>query len=339
MKIKSMLGFCQCKGCRKRYDCEVELTFHVKNGGMRTQNLRFTNIRKGAGTSGRGNVYTGSFQKIMRQVLKYPGSKWNIAGQLVNLIPSHHSYVEPYFGSGAVLFNKPPSDIETINDLDSDVTNLFRCIQKDSQRLARLVMTTPYSREIYDNEFDDTESTRYLSSFQRAAGFLVRCWQGHGFRTNGYKVGWRNDVVGRERSYALWSWYRLPVRIIDIAERLRMVQIENRPALEVIERFDYGDVFFFLDPPYLLGTRRAKQYKHEMTDADHEELLKVILRSKAKVMISGYESDMYNDYLAGWHKESFQSCAEHAGPRRETVWMNYDPDGQISITDIPGVMP
>ena len=230
----------------------------------------------------------------MRAVLKYPGSKWNIARQLVNLIPEHHSYVEPFFGSGAVLFNKPLSDIETINDLDSDVTNLFRCIQKDSERLARLVMTTPYSREEYDRQFEGTDRTLYASSFQRAAGFLVKCHQGHGFRTNGYKVGWKNDVVGRERSYALWNWYRLPEWIIDIAERLKKVQIENRPALEVIERFDYENVFIYLDPPYLLGTRTAKQYMHEMKDEDHEELLKLILKSKAKIMISGYESDMYS---------------------------------------------
>ena len=61
----------------------------------------------------------------MRAVLKYPGSKWNIASQLVEMIPEHHSYVEPFFGSGAVLFNKPVSDIETINDLAHDVVNLF----------------------------------------------------------------------------------------------------------------------------------------------------------------------------------------------------------------------
>ena len=88
-----------------------------------------------------------------KRVLNYPGSKWNIAKELVRLIPEHHSYLEPYFGSGAVLFNKRPSDIETINDLDSDITNLFSCIQKDSERLARLVMTTPYSREIYESQF------------------------------------------------------------------------------------------------------------------------------------------------------------------------------------------
>lgn len=269
----------------------------------------------------------------MRNVLKYPGSKWNIASQIVDLIPKHHSYVEPFFGSGAVLFNKAPSPIETINDLDSDVVNLFKCIQQDSERLARLVMTTPFSREIYDKQFDGyNENKQYISNYQKAAEFLIKCWQGHGFRTNGYKVGWKNDVVGRERAYALWNWYRLPEWIIDIAERLRMVQIENRPALEVIKKFDYDNVFMYIDPPYLLGTRTGKQYAHEMTDAEHVELLEQIMQSKAKIMISGYESDMYNDYLKDWKKLNFSSCAEHGKPRTETIWMNYDA-GQVSIFD------
>lgn len=275
----------------------------------------------------------------MKSVIKYPGSKWNIAPQLVELIPEHHSYVEPFFGSGAVLFNKPVSDIETVNDLDSDVVNLFRCIQKDSERLARLVMTTPFSREEYERQFDGCTSTLYASNFQRAAGFLIKCWQGHGFRTNGYKVGWKNDVVGREKAYALWNWYRLPDWIIDITERLRKVQIENRPALEVIERFNYSQVFMYLDPPYVLGTRSGKQYMHEMTDAEHEELLQMIIQSRAKIMISGYETDMYNDYLSGWEKRQFSSCAEHGKPRIETVWMNYKADLQMNFGDFPEVMP
>lgn len=271
--------------------------------------------------------------------MKYPGSKWNIAGQLVNMIPPHHSYVELFFGSGAVLFNKTASDIETINDLDSEVTNLFRCIQKDPECLARLVMTTPFSREVYDDQFEQNiEKTVHIDDFQRAAGFLIKCWQGHGFRTNGYKVGWKNDVVGRERAYALWNWYRLPEWIIDIAERLRQVQIENRPALEVIKRFNHDGVFMYIDPPYLLGTRAGKQYKHEMTDEDHEEMLKELLQSKAKIMISGYESEMYNDYLKDWNKKTFDSCAEHGKPRKEVVWMNYS-NMQLSFADFPEVLP
>lgn len=268
---------------------------------------------------------------MIRKVLKYPGSKWNIARQLVDLIQGHHSYVEPYAGSLAVLFNKPPSPIETINDLDSDVTNLFECIQKDSKHLARMVMTTPFSREAYNGQFSRTEKTEYTDNFQLAAGFLIKCWQGHGFRTDKYKVGWKNDVQGRERAYALWDWYRLPEWIVDIAERLRMVQIENRPALEVIERFGYEDVFMYLDPPYLLSTRNRKQYRHEMTDADHEELLKLIRQSPAKIMISGYESEMYNDYLQDWRKRQFVSCAEGGKKRVETIWMNYEAEYQLSL--------
>lgn len=270
----------------------------------------------------------------MRTVLKYPGSKWNIAGQLINLIPEHHSYVEPFFGSGAVLFNKRASAIETINDLDSDVVNLFRCIQQDPERLARLVMTTPFSREEYDKQFELLNVTENEDSYQKAAGFLIKCWQGHGFRTNGCKVGWKNDVQGRERAYALWNWYRLPEWIIEIAERLRKVQIENRPAMEVVKRFNYETVFMYLDPPYLLSTRAGKQYKHEMSDTEHEELLKILLQSKAKIMISGYESEMYDDYLKDWTKVKFRSCAEHGKPRTEVCWMNYEHNQQLSFMDV-----
>lgn len=276
----------------------------------------------------------------MRAVLKYPGSKWNIARQLVELIPEHHSYVEPFFGSGAVLFSKPPSDIETINDMDGDVVNLFRCIQQDSECLARLVMTIPFSREEYDGQFAVEDSRLVcIPDMRRAAGFLVKCWQGHGFRTNGYKVGWKNDVQGRESMYALWNWYRLPEWIVDIAERLRKVQVENRPALEVIKRFNYKNVFMYLDPPYLFSVRAGKQYKHEMSEGEHEQLLKSILQSNAKIMISGYDSEMYNDYLAGWQKETFKSCSEYGKCCTEIVWMNYKQNLQQTIFDIPGVMP
>ncbi len=272
----------------------------------------------------------------MHRVLKYSGSKWNIAGKLVELILPHKSYVEPYFGSGAVLFNKEPSAIKTINDLDSDVVNLFRCIREEPETMARLVMTTPYSREAYDASFAETPITGIPpedNRFRKACWFLTRMWQGYGSRNDGYRSGWKYDAVGRERMYALWDWYALPEWIVEVAERLRKVQIEHRPALEVIRRFDNPGAFLYLDPPYLLGTRSHKQYRHEMEDADHEELLKTILQSKAWIMISGYESEMYNDYLHGWHKASFSSCADGGRRRQEVVWMNYECDAQMALGD------
>lgn len=269
----------------------------------------------------------------MNTVLKYPGSKWRIATEIVDIIPEHRTYLEPYFGSGAVFFKKKSSEIEMINDLDDDVVNLFKCIQEDAEKLARVVMTTPYSRKLYDDCFDDRLFKR--EPYKKACRFLIKCWQGHGFRTNGYKVGWKNDVQGRESMYALWNWYSLPDCIIEIAERLRMVQIENRPAIEVINRFNFRNVFMYIDPPYPLGTRTAKQYKHEMTDEDHEELLSTLVKSKAKIMISSYDNDMYNEYLKEWDKIYFESNAEYGLRRKEAIWMNFEaPYQQLSIADI-----
>jgi len=267
----------------------------------------------------------------MGKVLKYPGSKWNTAGKMVGLIPPHHSYVEPYFGSGAVFFRKLPSDIELINDLDNDVPNLFQCIRDSPEKLAAIVAAIPYSRYEYGRAF---YAKGEKDPYKRAADFLTRCWQGHGFRVNGCMAGWKNDVHGRESMYALRDWYNLPDRILETAERLRCVQIDNRPAVEIIKRFNYPDVFMYIDPPYLLGTRTARQYRHEMTDADHEELLRTILQSRARIMISGYESEMYNGYLQGWGRECFASCAEGGKPRQEVVWMNYEPPWkQLSLFD------
>ena len=86
----------------------------------------------------------------MKAIVKYPGAKWRLAPWIISHFPKHHSYLEPFFGSGAVFFNKPPSNIETINDLDGEVVNFFDCIRKDPERLARNLFLTPYSREVYE---------------------------------------------------------------------------------------------------------------------------------------------------------------------------------------------
>lgn len=70
-----------------------------------------------------------------------------------------------------------------------------------------------------------------------------------------------------------------------VAERLRQVQIENRPAIKIIEEFNSKDVFMYLDPPYVPDTRCCKQYLYEMSIEDHEELLGIIRKSDAKIMI------------------------------------------------------
>lgn len=122
----------------------------------------------------------------------------------------------------------------------------------------------------------------------------------------------------------------LPEWVIEVAERLRKAQIECSPALELMERYDFENVFMYLDPPYLLGTRNGKQYANEMSDKDHEELVGKALSSRAKIMISGYASEMYDDMLAGWQRKEFRSHAEMGSRRTEVVWMNYE-SGQMEL--------
>lgn len=81
----------------------------------------------------------------MKTLLRYPGSKWNLAKRIVEMLPEHKTYLEPFFGSGAVLFNKPSSPIETVNDLNDDVVNLFQVIQSDTRALQERLWAIPYS--------------------------------------------------------------------------------------------------------------------------------------------------------------------------------------------------
>lgn len=269
----------------------------------------------------------------MNAVMKYPSSKWSIAKWIISFFPEHHSYLEPFFGSGGVLFNKQRSHIETVNDLDGYVVNLFEWIKKDPEKLAHEIYWTPYARQTYENAYMEVPE----DSLGKAVNFYIKLNMGHGFRTSGEKVGWKNDVQGRERAYAAQDWVNLPEKIMQAAERLRGVQIENRPAVELIEKFNYSNVLIYNDPPYVLSTRHGKQYRCEMNDKEQNELLEVLMAHKGPVMISGYESELYNDRLKGWHREETTCYSQICSKKREILWMNFEPSYmQMKIEDWKG---
>lgn len=119
------------------------------------------------------------WNKIMgpqRTVIKYPGAKWNIAQWIISVMPHHKSYLEPFFGSGAVFFNKPPSRIETINDLDGEIVNLFEVIRNHSEELEWAVALTPYSREEYNSAWTAFRNESSGTAVERARRTLVRYW-------------------------------------------------------------------------------------------------------------------------------------------------------------------
>lgn len=253
----------------------------------------------------------------MRTVLKYPGGKNRIAKWICGYLPKHKVYLEPYFGGGAVFFNKDPCRIETINDIDGNVVNFFRVLRNQHSDLIRLLNLTPYSGEEYNNAFDDEQD----SDLERARKFCVRCWQGFGC-SNIYKNGFRSSQQSSSPDTTK-HWREMLQTLEFAAQRLKDAQIECMDALELIDRYNTKDVFIYADPPYLTDIRKQYLYKYEMTQEEHIMLLEKLLNHPGKVMISGYESQLYNDYLKGWGMVKKDTQAECGLKRTEVLWMNY----------------
>lgn len=261
----------------------------------------------------------------MKSVLKYPGAKNRLASWICEYIPKHDVYLEPFAGSLAVLFNKQRSHIETVNDIDGEIVNFFRILRDRSKELEWAIRFTPFSRSEYKAAYESSND-----ELEQARRFAVKCWMGFGcgnLYQNGFKSGQQTNSPNPAK-----AWSELPDILKLATERLKGVQIENLPAVELIERYDTEDVFIYADPPYLHGTRKNYLYKYEMQDSDHEELLKALVRHPGKILLSGYDNDMYNDMLHEWHKEHKDTRAEGGCRRIETLWMNYDiSQGQMSF--------
>lgn len=262
----------------------------------------------------------------MKRILNYPGSKWKMADVIINIMPTHETYVEPFFGSGAVFFNKPKSEIETINDIDSRVVNFFKICRDSLDDLVDKLEMTPHSREEYRKSYEVSDDL-----LEDARRFTVRMWQAFGAKTSD-STGWRSTI--EKGGSKPKEWDSVPIRIKETAKRLKGAQIENQDAIELLKRYNRKTTLTYVDPPYLLETRSKRLYAHEYSVEDHEALLNMLVDFKGKVILSGYESDLYNDRLDDWYKVYFDVTAELGTKRREVLWCNFKPAGQIDLLEI-----
>lgn len=268
----------------------------------------------------------------MKTVLKYPGAKNRIADWIISYMPKHEVYLELFSGSAAVLLNKTRCHIETLNDIDGNIVNFFRVLRDYPEELRRAIELTPFSRDEYRNAFDETNDP-----IEWARRYCVRCWQGFGnsqIYKNGFKSGQQSISPNPAR-----AWVELPDIMKDAAERLKGVQIENLPALEILDRYDTEDVFIYADPPYLPDTRKSHLYKHEMSYTEHEKLLGALKNHNGPVMISGYDNELYNSVLSKWRKAYKSTTAECGIKRTEVLWMNYEDSQRSLFADFPEVIP
>lgn len=265
---------------------------------------------------------------VTKPALRYHGGKWRLADWIISYFPLHRIYVEPFGGAASVLLKKQPCQSEIYNDLDGEIVNLFRVMQCPEQR-ARLLETlrfTPYSRAEFNLAWEQTDDL-----VEQARRVIIRAQMGFGSAgaTKG-STGFRSNARTKGRyTTEVTDWLKYQDGLPPIIERMRHVQLENRPALDVIHTNDTDDALFYVDPPYLHGTRTMDggmcYYRHEMTNSDHINLLDCLNQVSGMVVLNGYQSELYDNALHGWKKVTKQSrAASQRGTvmRTEILWIN-----------------
>jgi len=262
---------------------------------------------------------------LARPVLRYHGGKWKLAPWILSQFPPHRVYVEPYGGAGSVLMRKQRSFAEIYNDLWGGVVNVFRVLRDQEQacELERQLRLTPFARDEYEAEPPDDGA----GAIERARYTILRSYAGFGSASinSEYATGFRANS-NRSNTTPAHDWVNYPAHIAAFVERLTGVVIENRPALQVIEQHDGPDTLIYADPPYPVETRtfrgRNKNYAYEMETADHEQLAGALQSCAGMVVLSSYDSELYDRLYAGWERVETDAMADGATPRREVLYLN-----------------
>lgn len=258
---------------------------------------------------------------ITRPLVRYHGGKWRLAPWILQHMPKHRVYVEPFGCGASVLLRKPRSYAEVYNDLDGEIVNLFRVARDDGERLTRACELTPFARDEFEESYclhDDPleQARRTLTRSHMGYGSACSSGQATGFRANSTR---RGSTPARD-------WMTFPDHLSHIVQRLRGVVIENRDALDVMATHDGDETVHYIDPPYVHSTRglreRAPAYKHEMTDQQHRELARALAGLRGTVILSGYRCDLYDELFEGWRRIDFMTYADGARLRVESLWIS-----------------
>ena len=179
----------------------------------------------------------------MKSILNWIGGKSLLADKIVKRMPEHTCYVEPFAGAGWVFFRKDPSEVEILNDKNSDLVALYRCLQHHLEEFLKEFKWLLISREWW-NDFKSQMESNGLTDIQRAARFYYLQRLSFGGKVEGRSYG---TTTTKPRGINL---LRLEEELSAAHIRLNRVQIENLEYQDIITRYDRLHTFFFLDPPY-----------------------------------------------------------------------------------------
>jgi DNA adenine methylase len=287
----------------------------------------------------------------MMAPFRWFGGKGRLAKHIIPLLPKATTYVEPYAGAASVFWHLTrPYPVEVLNDLNERVVNLFRVLQdrEKFKELAHRVTWTLYSRAEFRKALAILKDTS-ASDIDLAWAFFVAQNQCMGMHCVGgldtLESNWGRVISSSARGMAesTSSWRGRMKLLTYWHQRLTRVQLDSIDALKCIQYWDTPDTLFYIDPPYVLETRKDKAYDKDVDDSHHQTLVQLLLNIKGKAVVSGYEHSIYKPLEeAGWHKVTIPTVAHAAGktrnsglqgmstnlakvPRVEVIWSNVPP--------------
>jgi len=261
----------------------------------------------------------------MKPPFAYYGGKARLAPWIVSLMPPHQIYVEPCLGGGAVFFAKSPTEHEILNDVDGSLVAFFRALRDQPDELIRLCEATPYARDELAAADPNEEGITDLEIARRWWVSVNQSFNKTGRHNNGFAAS-----AAAGSGEAKTTKRRLQ-RLHQVADRLRDAVIENRPVVDLVATFDTPRTLFYIDPPYVKESRTnvSTAYRNEMGEDEHRALAAELEACRGVVLVSGYDSLLYDEIFAGWHRAETsvlkRTSNRHRDQREavtEVIWSN-----------------
>ncbi len=241
---------------------------------------------------------------MLNSPFKWVGGKSRLRKPIIDLLPEHTCYVEPFAGAAWVLFGKPPSEVEILNDLDQELVTFFRVVKEKPEELIASFEWELVSRAEFER-LANLDSSQ-LTDVQRAHRFYYLIMAGWGgelnyprFQTSITDGGHGNRLIGALKT--------LRERLQPIHERLRTVIIENLDWRNCIDRYDRPGTVMYIDPPY---PGNGCNYAHNMRNWDqHQELADRLKATECKWILSSYDIPGIREMFSEYYIISVQSAS------------------------------
>ena len=242
--------------------------------------------------------------QMLNSPFKWVGGKSRLRKPILDLLPEHTCYVEPFAGAAWVLFGKPPSEVEVLNDLDQELIAFFRAVKEKPEELMASFEWELVSRAEFER-LANLEPTQ-LTDVQRAHRFYYLIMAGWGGELN-YPRFQTSITDGGHGNRLIGALETLHERIRPIHNRLRTVIIENLDWRDCINRYDRPGTIMYVDPPY---PGNGCNYAHNMRDWEsHHELAERLHKTKCKWILSSYDMPEIRELFARHYIISVQSAS------------------------------